>query len=192
MLKTRIFDSRMVVAQRQKKMSFYMQSLGEEAIGSGQALALNRTDMCFPTYRQQSDPDGPRRVAGRDDLPVAVQRARPAQRPPATDHVFGTRGPASSPSVATWRPSSCRQSAGPWRRQSRAIPRSLRRGLGDGATAESDFHTRPDPAHVYRAPVILNVVNNRWAISTFQAIAGGESTTFAGRGVGCGIASPAG
>jgi 2-oxoisovalerate dehydrogenase E1 component alpha subunit len=42
---------------------------------------------------------------------------------------------------------------------------------------------------VYRAPVILNVVNNQWAISTFQAIAGGESTTFAARGVGCGIAS---
>ncbi|MNC47792.1 2-oxoisovalerate dehydrogenase subunit alpha [compost metagenome] len=37
--------------------------------------------------------------------------------------------------------------------------------------------------------MILNVVNNQWAISTFQAIAGGESTTFAGRGVGCGIAS---
>ena len=51
MLKTRIFDNRMVVAQRQKKMSFYMQSLGEEAIGSAQALALNVTDMCFPTYR---------------------------------------------------------------------------------------------------------------------------------------------
>jgi 2-oxoisovalerate dehydrogenase E1 component alpha subunit len=42
---------------------------------------------------------------------------------------------------------------------------------------------------VYRAPVILNVVNNQWAISTFQAIAGGEATTFAGRGVGSGIAS---
>jgi len=37
--------------------------------------------------------------------------------------------------------------------------------------------------------VILNVVNNQWAISTFQAIAGGEATTFAARGVGCGIAS---
>ena len=37
--------------------------------------------------------------------------------------------------------------------------------------------------------MILNVVNNQWAISTFQAIAGGEATTFAGRGVGCGIAS---
>jgi 2-oxoisovalerate dehydrogenase E1 component alpha subunit len=32
--------------------------------------------------------------------------------------------------------------------------------------------------------VILNVVNNQWAISTFQAIAGGEGTTFAARGVG--------
>ena len=42
---------------------------------------------------------------------------------------------------------------------------------------------------MYRAPVILNVVNNQWAISTFQSIAGGEATTFAARGVGCGIAS---
>jgi 2-oxoisovalerate dehydrogenase E1 component alpha subunit len=54
MMKTRIFDSRMLMAQRQKKMSFYMQSLGEEAIGTAQALALNVDDMCFPTYRQQS------------------------------------------------------------------------------------------------------------------------------------------
>jgi 2-oxoisovalerate dehydrogenase E1 component alpha subunit len=60
---------------------------------------------------------------------------------------------------------------------------------GDGATAESDFSTALTFAHVYRAPVILNVVNNQWAISTFQAIAGGESTTFAARGVGSGIAS---
>src|SRR6195256_4299658 len=61
--------------------------------------------------------------------------------------------------------------------------------IGDGATAESDFNTALTFAHVYRAPVILNVVNNQWAISTFQAIAGGEGTTFAARGVGCGIAS---
>ena len=33
------------------------------------------------------------------------------------------------------------------------------------------------------------MVNNQWAISTFEAIAGGEATTFAQRGVGCGIAS---
>jgi 2-oxoisovalerate dehydrogenase E1 component alpha subunit len=61
--------------------------------------------------------------------------------------------------------------------------------IGDGSTAEADFHTALTFAHVYRAPVILNVVNNQWAISSFQALAGGESTTFAARGVGCGIAS---
>ena len=43
-------------------------------------------------------------------------------------------------------------------------------------------------AGVYRAPVILNVVNNQWAISTFSGIAGGELTTFAARAVGYGIA----
>src|SRR5437660_12405418 len=54
MVLTRIFDARMLVAQRQKKTSFYMQSLGEEAIGSAHIMALRQGDMCFPTYRQQS------------------------------------------------------------------------------------------------------------------------------------------
>src|SRR5690606_12481198 len=53
MLKTRIFDARMLTAQRQKKMSFYMQCLGEEAIATAHTMALQGGDMCFPTYRQQ-------------------------------------------------------------------------------------------------------------------------------------------
>src|SRR6202012_5743719 len=60
---------------------------------------------------------------------------------------------------------------------------------GEGSTAEGDFHQALVFAAVYRAPVILNVVNNQWAISTFQSVAGGEHTTFAARGVGSGIAS---
>jgi 2-oxoisovalerate dehydrogenase E1 component alpha subunit len=61
--------------------------------------------------------------------------------------------------------------------------------IGDGSTAEADFHNALTFAAVYRAPVILNVVNNQWAISSFQGIAGGEAATFAARGVGNGIAS---
>jgi 2-oxoisovalerate dehydrogenase E1 component alpha subunit len=61
--------------------------------------------------------------------------------------------------------------------------------IGDGSTAEADFHNALTFAAVYRAPVILNVVNNQWAISTFQGIAGGDETTFAARGLGNGIAS---
>ncbi len=53
MMKTRAFDARMLIAQRQKKISFYMQCLGEEAIAVAHALALAPGDMSFPTYRQQ-------------------------------------------------------------------------------------------------------------------------------------------
>src|SRR5690606_37260587 len=53
MIRTRIFDARVLIAQRQKKTSFYMQSLGEEAICIGQVLAMRDGDMHFPSYRQQ-------------------------------------------------------------------------------------------------------------------------------------------
>ena len=61
--------------------------------------------------------------------------------------------------------------------------------IGDGSTAESDFHAALVFASTYKAPVILNVVNNQWAISTFQGIARGGSGTFAARGLGFGIPS---
>jgi 2-oxoisovalerate dehydrogenase E1 component alpha subunit len=59
--------------------------------------------------------------------------------------------------------------------------------VGDGSTAEADFHYALTFAAVYQAPVILNVVNNQWAISTFQGFAGGERRSFASRGLGLGI-----
>ena len=60
--------------------------------------------------------------------------------------------------------------------------------IGDGATAEGDFHSALTFAAVYQAPVILAVVNNQWAISSFSGIAGAEQATFASRAVGYGIA----
>src|SRR3546814_1730823 len=41
--------------------------------------------------------------------------------------------------------------------------------IGDGTTAEADFHYAMTFAAVYRVPVILNVVNNQWAISSFRS-----------------------
>jgi 2-oxoisovalerate dehydrogenase E1 component alpha subunit len=61
--------------------------------------------------------------------------------------------------------------------------------IGDGSTAESDFHAALVFASTYKPPVILNIVNNQWAISTFQGFARGSSATFASRGHGFGIAS---
>jgi 2-oxoisovalerate dehydrogenase E1 component alpha subunit len=59
---------------------------------------------------------------------------------------------------------------------------------GEGSTAEGDFHSAMTFAAVYNAPVIMQVVNNQWAISSFSGFAGSERTTFAARAVGYGIA----
>ncbi len=189
MMKTRIYDARMLIAQRQKKISFYMQCLGEEAIATAQALALQPCDMCFPTYRQQG------LLLARDDVDMVEMICQLMSN--ERDPVKGRQLPVMysyrragfftiSGNLAT----QFIQAVG-WAMASaiKGDSKIASAWIGDGATAESDFHTALTFAHVYRAPVILNVVNNQWAISTFQAIAGGEATTFAARGVGCGIAS---
>jgi len=189
MLKTRAFDARMLIAQRQKKISFYMQCLGEEAIATAHSLALQDGDMCFPTYRQQG------LLLARDDIPMADMMCQLMSN--ERDPMKGRQLPVMysykragffslSGNLAT----QFIQAVG-WGMASaiRGDSRIASAWIGDGATAEADFHTALTFAQVYRAPVILNVVNNQWAISTFQAIAGGEASTFAARGIGCGIAS---
>ena len=188
MMKTRVFDARMQLAQRQKKLSFYMQSLGEEAIGAAHALALAEGDMCFPTYRQQS-------LLMAREVPLVGLMCQLMSN--SHDPLKGRQLPvmysirsAGYFSISGNLATQFIQAVG-WAMAS-AIKNDTRIAsawIGDGATAEADFHTALTFAHVYRAPVILNVVNNQWAISTFQAIAGGEGTTFAARGIGCGIPS---
>ncbi|MDB5793182.1 MAG: 2-oxoisovalerate dehydrogenase [Massilia sp.] len=188
MMKTRIFDARMVIGQRQKKMSFYMTSLGEEAIGTGQSLALKDGDMCFPTYRQQSLLMA-REYPMVDMICQLFSNERDPMKGRQLPVMYSVKAKgffSISGNLATQMP----QAVG-WAMASaiKGDTKIASAWIGDGATAESDFHTALTFAHVYRAPCIINVVNNQWAISTFQAIAGGESVTFAARGVGSGIAS---
>jgi 2-oxoisovalerate dehydrogenase E1 component alpha subunit len=189
MMKTRVFDARMLIMQRQKKMSFYMQCLGEEAIAIAHALALDPGDMCFPTYRQQG------LLLARDDVDMVemICQLLSNERDPMKGRqlpVMYSYKRAGFFSISGNLATQFIQAVG-WGMASaiKGDTRIASGWIGDGATAEADFHTALTFAHVYRAPVILNVVNNQWAISTFQAIAGGEGTTFAARGVGCGIAS---
>ena len=189
MMKTRIFDARMLIAQRQKKISFYMQCLGEEAIAVAHALALQPGDMCFPTYRQQG------LLLVRDDVALTemICQLLSNERDPMKGRqlpVMYSYQRAGFFTISGNLATQFIQAVG-WGMASaiKGDTKIASGWIGDGATAEADFHTALTFAHVYRAPVILNVVNNQWAISSFQAIAGGEQTTFAQRGVGCGIAS---
>ncbi len=188
MMLTRAFDDRMFRAQRQGKTSFYMKSTGEEATSVATAMALAGDDMCFPSYRQQG---------------ILITRGYPLVKmmnqiySNRQDHLKGRQLPImySAPehsfftisgNLATQYP----QAVG-WAMASasRGDTRISAVWCGEGSTAEGDFHSAMTFAAVYNAPVIMQVVNNQWAISSFSGIAGGERTTFAARGLGYGIAS---
>jgi 2-oxoisovalerate dehydrogenase E1 component alpha subunit len=183
----RAFDERMFRAQRQGKTSFYMKSTGEEAVSVGAASALAYDDMCFPSYRQQGIlltrgwsivdmmnqiySNKGDRLQGRQ-LPImysvkdasffSISGNLTTQYPQAVGWAMASAAKGDSRIAATW--------------------------CGEGSTAEGDFHSALTFATVYRAPVIFNVVNNQWAISSFSGFAGAEATTFAARAIGYGIA----
>ncbi|WP_016744791.1 3-methyl-2-oxobutanoate dehydrogenase (2-methylpropanoyl-transferring) subunit alpha [Rhizorhabdus wittichii] len=186
MLATRLFDDRMFRLHRQGKTSFYMKSLGEEAIGVAQSLALGERDMSFPTYRMLgwlmardyplihlvneifSNADDP--LKGKQ-LPILYS---------ARDYGFyslsGNVGSRFGHAVGWAMASAYKGDDG------------IAIGyIGEGTTAEGDFHEALTFASVYRAPVILCVTNNQYAISSFSGIAGAEATTFAAKAIAYGL-----
>jgi len=185
---TRAFDERMYRGQRQGKTSFYMKCTGEEATSVAAGMALAADDMVFPSYRQQG---------------ILIARGYPLVE--MINQIYSNRGDklkgrqlpimyssrahsffTISGNLATQTP----QAVG-WAMASamRGDSRIAATWVGEGSTAEGDFHAACLFATVYNAPVILNVVNNQWAISSFSGFAGGERATFAARGIGYGIAS---
>ncbi|MCP3410296.1 3-methyl-2-oxobutanoate dehydrogenase (2-methylpropanoyl-transferring) subunit alpha [Bradyrhizobium sp. CCGB01] len=186
MMTLRTFDARMQMAQRQGKTSFYMQHTGEEAVSCAFRIALGPDDMNFPTYRQAG-------LLIAHDYPLVDMMCQIYSN--ANDPMKGRQLPVMyssrkhgffsiSGNLAT----QFVQAVG-WAMASaiKGDSRIAAAWIGDGSTAESDFHAALVFASTYKAPVVLNVVNNQWAISTFQGIARGGSGTFAARGLGFGI-----
>ncbi|WP_228389163.1 thiamine pyrophosphate-dependent enzyme [Cumulibacter manganitolerans] len=186
MVLTRAYDARMLTAHRQGKTSFYMQCTGEEAFAVGHALALRPGDMFFPTYRQQGW-----LIARGWPLVSMMCQVLSNERDPLHGRQMPIMYSAKDVDFFTISGNLATQyvQAVGW-----AVASSIRGDtriasgvVGEGATAEADFHHALTFAATYRAPVILNVVNNQWAISTFQSIASGEHTTFAARAIGYGL-----
>ncbi len=186
MLLVRVYDDRMYRAQRQGKTSFYMKSTGEEAVAIAAAYALERDDMCFPSYRQQGlliargYPliDMMNQVYSNVKDPVKG-RQLPIMYSSKEYNFFTISGNLGTqfPQAVGWAMASAYK----------GDDRIAASWIGDGTTAEGDFHYAMTFASVYRAPVILNVVNNQWAISCFQGIAGGNEATFASKAIGYGL-----
>lgn len=184
---TRAFDDRMYRGQRQGKTSFYMKCTGEEATSVASAFALADDDMVFPSYRQQGIliargyplteminqiySNRADKLKGRQ-LPIMYS---------SREHSFFT----ISGNLATQYP----QAAG-WAMASaiKGDTRIAASWIGEGSSAEGDVHAAFTFATVFNAPVVFNIVNNQWAISSFSGFAGGERATFAAKAVGYGIA----
>ncbi len=188
MMLVRAFDDRMYRQQRQGKTSFYVKCSGEEAVAVAQTMALDPGDMCFPTYRQQ----GALITRG---YPIVEMMNQIYSN--AADPMQGRQLPVmySSKALGFFTISGnlgtqFSQAVG-WAMASayKGDSRLAYTYIGDGSTAEGDFHQALLFASVYRAPVLLNIVNNQWAISAFHGIAGDEQATFASRGLGYGLPS---
>jgi len=188
MMRMRAFDQRMMGLQRQGKTSFYIQCTGEEAIAVAHQMTLSPGDMNFPTYRQQGllmAQDYPLETMICQILSNEKDPLEGRQMPilhSAKDYGFftisGNLGTQFIHAVG-WAMASAIKGdtkiASAW--------------IGDGSTAENDFHSALVNASVYHPPVILNIVNNQWAISSFRGIAGGDHATFAERAHGYDIPS---
>lgn len=188
MMRTRAFDERMLKAQRQGKTSFYIQCRGEEAIATAQRMALNHDDMHFPTYRQQG-------LLLAQEWPVEKMINQIFSN--QMDELEGKQLPilysfreAGFFTISGNLSTQYIQAVG-WGMASaiKGDTNIAAAWIGDGATAEGDFHTALVFASVYKPPVILNIIDNQWAISSFHGFAGADEATLASRAHGYGIPS---
>ena len=165
MVRTRVLDERMLAAQRQGRLSFYMQSTGEEATTVGFAAALEDDDMIMAQYREQgalvyrgftldefmnqlfsNEQDYgkgrqmPIHYGSRQLHYMTISSPLATQIPQATGYAYGQKLAGDQRCTVTV--------------------------FGEGAASEGDFHAALNMASVLKVPVIFLCRNNGYAIST--------------------------
>ncbi|NWL16407.1 thiamine pyrophosphate-dependent dehydrogenase E1 component subunit alpha [Pseudoalteromonas sp. Scap03] len=192
----RLLDERMQGAQRQGRVSFYMQCLGEEAAVTASAAALDQDDMIMAQYREQAalhyrgfTLDQFMNQMFSNELDLGKGRQMPihygskalnymtissplgTQIPQATGYAYGQKVKhidAKTGELAS------------------TIDKVTICYFGEGAASEGDFHAGLNMAAVHKAPVIFFARNNGYAIST-PADEQFKGDGIASRGVGYGI-----
>lgn len=165
MILTRVLDERMLAAQRQGRLSFYMQCMGEEAAVIGSAAALDDADMIMAQYREQGAlayrgftiDEFMNQLFGNEQdygkgrqMPVhygsrklhymTISSPLATQIPQATGYAYGQKLAGDGYCTIVY--------------------------FGEGAASEGDFHAALNMAAVHRVPVIFFCRNNGYAIST--------------------------
>ncbi|CAM3691374.1 MULTISPECIES: thiamine pyrophosphate-dependent dehydrogenase E1 component subunit alpha [Pseudoalteromonas] len=192
----RALDERMQAAQRQGRVSFYMQCLGEEAAVTASAAALDQDDMIMAQYREQAalhyrgftlDQFMNQMFSNERDLgkgrqmPIhygsaalnymTISSPLGTQIPQATGYAYGQKIKHIDPQTGEL---------------NSAIDNITICYFGEGAASEGDFHAGLNMAAVHKSPVIFFARNNGYAIST-PADEQFKGDGIASRGVGYGI-----
>ncbi len=155
LLLARTFDQRALNLQREGRLGTYASILGQEASQIGSALAFEKTDWIFPSFRESG---------------VLIARGYPlsmifqywsgderALKAPADMNIF----PISIP-VGTHIPHAVGVAFAAKYRGDRIAASAY---FGDGGTSKGDFHEGFNMAGVFKAPVVFICQNNQWAIS---------------------------
>lgn len=165
MVYTRVLDERMLAAQRQGRLSFYMQCTGEEAAVIGSAAALDDDDMIMAQYREQgalayrgfTTDEFMNQLFG-NDMDYGKGRQMPVHYGSAELHYMTISSP-----LATQIPQATGYAYG---QKLAGDGKCTIVYFGEGAASEGDFHAALNMAAVHRVPVIFLCRNNGYAIST--------------------------
>jgi pyruvate dehydrogenase E1 component alpha subunit/2-oxoisovalerate dehydrogenase E1 component alpha subunit len=188
MLSIRVVDRRMMALQRQGRIGFYGEALGQEAAVVGAAAAMNPNDWLVPAlreagaglYRGMSLPRYLSQIFGNAE-DISKGRQMPCH-PCDPEHNYVVM----SSCVSTQIPHAVGIAMG--MKAAGDLGRCCFGFMGDGGTSEGDFHTAINFAGVFEAPVVLVCQNNQWAIST-PGKAQTASETIAVKGLGYGVES---
>lgn len=187
MVFTRVLDERMLAAQRQGRVSFYLQSTGEEGTTVGFAAALDDSDMIMAQYREQGalayrgfTVDEFMNQLFSNDLDYGKGRQMPIHYGSRDLHYMTISSP-----LATQIPQAAGYAYG---QKLAGEKRCTVAVFGEGAASEGDFHAALNMASVLKVPVIFLCRNNGYAIST-PASEQFASDGIAPRAVGYGMQS---
>ena len=165
MVATRVLDERMLAAQRQGRLSFYMQCTGEEAAVVGATAALDDADMIMAQYREQGAlvyrgftfDEFMNQLFG-NELDYGKGRQMPIHYGSRKLHYMTISSP-----LATQIPQATGYAYG---QKMAGDGQCTTVFFGEGAASEGDFHAALNMAAVHEVPVIFFCRNNGYAIST--------------------------
>lgn len=185
MVYIRVLDERLISAQRQGRISFYMTCIGEEASIIASAVALDDKDMIFAQYREQ----GALRARGfttdqfmnqnfSNEKDLGKGRQMPIHYGSAELNYMTISSP-----LATQIPQATGYAYAQKLRKQQQVTICY---FGEGAASEGDFHAGLNMAAVHEVPVIFFCRNNGYAIST-PSDQQFKGNGIASRGIGYGI-----